>query len=261
MPPRPIDISQTLKEKDAQRKNRHDVHIFLSLLVIVAAILMPSFLLWKPVPWKAPNPTSFVESLKTSFTGVPGKPYTPTIQASLTFDYFTLGARSPNFFRFHSLFGHLCKIIFLWLLLRALRMPANLCLLIALVSAIWPSRIEAVMQPELRGVTALSLFSYAALYCATHIDSRRWLWWMLGASLCSVVAVGASMPWSALLLLGIPAVALRCSRNKTGFPWKRLILPMAVLLLTIGFSFHTSRYLARVQESGTPPMEAVPLHP
>ncbi len=256
-----MDISQTLKVKDVQRKNRHDVRIFISLLVIIAAILTPSFLIWKPVPWQASNPASFVESLKSSFTGVPGRPYTPTIQASLTIDYFVLGAREPNFFRFHSLFGHLCKIIFLWLLLRALRVPANLRLLIALLSAIWPSHIESVAQPELRGVIAISLFSYAALYCATHIDSRRWLWWMVGASLCSVVAVGASMPWSALLLPGIPAVALWCSRRKTDFPWKRLVLPMAVLLLAIGFSFHASGYLVHAQESEFPPVETAPRHP
>ncbi len=256
-----MDISQTLKVKDVQRKNRHDVRIFISLLVIIAAILTPSFLIWKPVPWQASNPASFVESLKSSFTGVPGRPYTPTIQASLTIDYFVLGAREPNFFRFHSLFGYLCKIIFLWLLLRALRVPANLRLLIALLSAIWPSHIESVAQPELRGVIAISLFSYAALYCATHIDSRRWLWWMVGASLCSVVAVGASMPWSALLLPGIPAVALWCSRRKTDFPWKRLVLPMAVLLLAIGFSFHASGYLVHAQESEFPPVETAPRHP
>jgi hypothetical protein len=252
-----MKISQTLRVKDALRKSRHDVHIFISLLLIVTAILMPSFLMRKPVPWKAAEPTSFVESMKTSFAGIPGKPYTPTINASLTIDYFVLGHRNPVFYRYHSLIGHLCRITLLWLLLRTLRVPANICLLVALLSAIWPSRIESVMHPQMRGIIAESLFIYAALLCATRIDSQRWLWWMVGCSLCCIIAVGASMIWSTSLILGIPLAALWCSKRKTGFPWERLILPMAVLLLTIAFSFHQSQYISYAAENGITVMEAV----
>ncbi len=252
-----MKISQSLRVKDALRKSRHDIHIFISLLLIVTAILMPSFLMRKPVPWKAAEPTSFVESMKASFEGIPGKPYTPTINASLTIDYFVLGAKKPTFFRYHSLIGHLCRITLLWLLLRTLRVPSSICLLVALISAIWPSRIESVIQPELRGVIATSLFIYASLYCATRIDSQCWIWWMVGCSLCCIIAVGASMIWSASLLLGIPLAALWCSKRKTGFPWKRLILPMAVLVLTLAFSFHKSQYISYAEENGITVMEAV----
>ncbi|MGN0866592.1 MAG: hypothetical protein ACI4SG_02805 [Oligosphaeraceae bacterium] len=233
-------LSQELKNRRFQR--RWDFFVLITLLFFSLALFLPVLVTRRPVPWRPPDRKSFVHSLQAAFAPQDHKAWTPTATVSLVLDYFTFGDDHMVFYRVHSLLGHLVKTAVLWLLLRRLRVSSHYAMGFAFLVAIWPSRIEAVMTPHMRGVIALTLFSYLAMLLATYINSPRWHLWMALCTVCCVFAAGASL-WAALLLTAMPAVAWWRTPRGDVFPWHRLVLPELTLLGCLFLSLRMSGYL------------------
>ncbi len=234
----PLDQEQ----KNRQFQRRWDSFVLLTLIFFSLALFLPVMVTRRPVPWRPPDRKSFVHSLQIAFAPQNHKVWTPTPTVSLILDYFTFGDDHLFFYRVHSLLGHLLKTAMLWLLLRRLRISSHYALGFAFLVTIWPNRIEAVLTPHMRGVIALTLFAYLAMFTATYINSPRWHLWMAGSALCCALAVGASL-WAALLITAIPSVAWWCTPRGSVFPWPRLVLPELTLLGCLLLSLRMSGYL------------------
>lgn len=212
-----------------------------SLLILLFVLFVPVLASARPQSWQPPCPESFWGSIASAFRRNSEFGYHPTSVVSLSCDYFTFGFDYLVFYRLHSFFGQLCKTAFLWLLLRNLRVGRYLAFGFAFLTAIWPSHIEMVMTPYMRGRIALSLFSYLSLWAALHVSSRRWKWWIFVSSLSAFIAMGASL-WAALLIPFIPILAFTFGWNgrMDDFPWPRILIPEIVATLTFLFVAYMS---------------------
>lgn len=199
-----------------------------ALLLVVFGIL---FAIIPATPWTPPNPASFAESVKTAFAMDATRPYTPTPTTSLCADYFLFGAENLLLYRVHSLAAHLLKLAALWMLLRRIGLGIGAAGVITFLAAFYHTQINAVLQPEGRGVVAITLFSTTALLAATHSESKHWLAWMLGCSAACVFAAGASL-FAALLVPTIP-IAARLGNTRGTTHWKRLALPETILIASL----------------------------
>ena len=243
--PYPRSLSPTpqdLEKKGRRSRRRWDLFVLITLLFFTLALFLPFLVVRRPIPWRPPDRHSFTRSLQAAFAPQNHKMWTPTPTVSLVLDYFTFGEDYLVFYRFHSLMGHLVKTALLWLLLRRLGVASHYAMGFAFLVTIWPSRIEGVMTPHMRGVIALTLFCYLAMYCATFADSPHWGWWIAGCTLSCIVAAGASL-WAGLLFTAMPSVAWWCKRRDARFPWERLILPEIALIGSLLLSLHMSGYL------------------
>ncbi len=196
------------------------------MLVFLMMLFLPVMVSKRPVSWEPPSKKSFVRSVQIAFSKPSGadQDYTPTPIVSLSADYFTFGSDYLVFYRLHSLLAQLAKTAFLWLLLRRLRVAGHYAVGFAFLMAIWPSSIEAVMTPAMRGAIAVSLFIYISLWAATYCASPKWLPWMFISGIAGFVALGASL-WGAILIPTIPAVAWWCRTPGEKMKWLHLVIP------------------------------------
>lgn len=234
--PNPVQANGS-RRRQVRRRKSWDFIILLSMLVLLMMLFLPVMVSKRAVSWDPPNKKSFIRSVQLAFSKPtePDAEYTPTPIVSLSADYFTFGNDYLVFYRLHSLLAQLAKTTFLWLLLRRLRVAGHYAVGFAFLMAIWPSSIEAVMTPTMRGAIAVSLFIYFSLWAATHCESKHWIPWMVVCGAAGFISIGASL-WGAILLPAIPAVAWWRRNPGESLKWVRLVIPEIMVLCAAGLS-------------------------
>ncbi|MCQ2397464.1 MAG: hypothetical protein MJ106_07200 [Lentisphaeria bacterium] len=222
--------------QDGRRISMADLRLLSLLLGIMCLAFIPVLLLAEPMEWIPSCPDSFWKTVCEAFAKSDEHGYyMPTTIVSLACDYFTFGCDRPVFYSIHSLFGLLCRTVFLWLLLRRFNASRTSAVFFCLITAA-PDYLVIAITPIARGNVALTLFSCAALWTTSHLNSRCWQVCAAVASLSCFIALGTSPVAVCLipLMLGVVYVSKRLD-GSNAIPIRRVVLPEIVALATFVF--------------------------